>query len=107
MTILAPNSVQARDIASVVHPQTNLVTHLTQGPAVIERGEGIYIFDDSGEKFLDAAAGLWCASLGYASERLAKVAYEQMRRLGYYHLYRGATKESGVDLAEKLLTLAP
>ena len=50
---------------------------------------------------------MWCASLGYASERLARVAYEQMRKLGYYHLYRGTTNEAGVDLAEKLLQIAP
>ena len=107
MTYLAPNSIQARDIASLVHPQTNLLQHLEQGPQVIERGQGIYIWDDSGQQFLDAAAGLWCASLGYASERLAKVAYEQMRKLGYYHLYRGTSNEPGVDLAEKLLSIAP
>jgi 4-aminobutyrate--pyruvate transaminase len=74
---------------------------------VIERGEGIYVYDDSGARFLDAAAGLWCASLGYASERLARVAYEQMRRLGYYHLYRHTTHEPGVELAEHLLRIAP
>ncbi|MGE0224562.1 MAG: aminotransferase [Acetobacteraceae bacterium] len=107
MTYVAPNSVQARDIASIVHPQTNLVQHLEQGPMVIGRGQGCYIYDDSGTEFLDAAAGLWCASLGYASERLARVAYEQMRKLGYYHLYRGTTNEPGVDLAEKLLSIAP
>ncbi|MBN8872563.1 MAG: aminotransferase class III-fold pyridoxal phosphate-dependent enzyme [Rhodospirillales bacterium] len=107
MTYVAPNSIQARDIASVVHPQTNLVKHLADGPMVIERGRGCYVYDDNGTEFLDAAAGLWCASLGYASERLAKVAYEQMRKLGYYHLYRGTTNEAGVDLAEKLLSIAP
>lgn len=107
MTYVAPNSVQARDIASIVHPQTNLALHLEQGPAVIGRGQGCYIYDDNGTEFLDAAAGLWCASLGYASERLARVAYEQMRKLGYYHLYRGTTNEPGVDLAEKLLSIAP
>jgi 4-aminobutyrate--pyruvate transaminase len=101
------NSVQARDVASIVHPQTNLVAHLEQGPMVIERGQGCYIYDDTGTRYLDAAAGLWCASLGYASERLARVAYEQMRKLGYYHLYRGTTNEQGVDLAEKLLQIAP
>jgi 4-aminobutyrate--pyruvate transaminase len=104
---VAPNSVQARDIASIVHPQTNLVQHLEQGPMVIGRGQGCFIYDDNGTEFLDAAAGLWCASLGYASERLARVAYEQMRKLGYYHLYRGTTNEPGVDLAEKLLSIAP
>jgi 4-aminobutyrate--pyruvate transaminase len=107
MTYVAPNSIQARDIASLVHPQTNLVQHLEQGPMVIDRGRGIYVWDDSGQQFLDAAAGLWCASLGYANERLAKVAYEQMRKLGYYHLYRGTSNEPGVDLAEKLLSIAP
>ena len=107
MTYVAPNSIQARDIASIVHPQTNLALHMTQGPSVIERGQGCFIYDDSGTEFLDAAAGLWCASLGYASERLARVAYEQMRKLGYYHLYRGTTNEPGVDLAEKLLSIAP
>ena len=107
MTYLAPNSVQARDIASIVHPQTNLVTHLAEGPLVIGSGRGCFVTDDSGKEYLDAAAGLWCASLGYASERLARVAYEQMRKLGYYHLYRGTTNENGVDLAEKLLSIAP
>ena len=42
MTYVAPNSVQARDIASIVHPQTNLVQHLEEGPVVISRGQGIY-----------------------------------------------------------------
>jgi 4-aminobutyrate---pyruvate transaminase len=107
MTYAAPNSVQARDIASIVHPQTNLVAHLEQGPMVIERGQGCYVYDDQGTRFLDAAAGLWCASLGYASERLARVAYDQMRKLGSYHLYRGTTNQTGVDLAEKLLQIAP
>ena len=107
MTYVAPNSVQARDIASIVHPQTNLVQHLELGPMVIGRGDGCRIYDDNGTEYIDAAAGLWCASLGYASERLARVAYEQMRKLGYYHLYRGTTNEPGVDLAEKLLSIAP
>jgi len=102
-----PNSIQARDIASIIHPQTNLALHETRGPAVMQRGEGIYIYDDGENRFLDAAAGLWCASLGYASERLASVAYEQMRRMGYYHLYRHTSHAVAVELAERLLSLAP
>jgi len=107
MNHVIPNSVQARDIASLVHPQTNLAVHQEIGPQVMTGGSGISITDDSGQTFIDAAAGLWCASLGYASERLARVAYEQMRRMGYYHLYRHTTNENSVDLAEKLLQIAP
>jgi 4-aminobutyrate--pyruvate transaminase len=98
MTFAAPNSPQARDIASLIHPQTNLARHREQGPEVMARGEGVTVYDDSGQAFLDAAGGLWCASLGFANERLGRVAYEQMRRPGCYHLYRGPSNETCIEL---------
>jgi 4-aminobutyrate--pyruvate transaminase len=102
-----PNSIQARDIASLVHMQTNLRKHQSVGPLVITRGEGCRVWDDSGREHLEAVAGLWCASLGFGSERLARVAYEQMRSLGYYHLYRHSSNEPAIALAERLLAIAP
>jgi 4-aminobutyrate--pyruvate transaminase len=102
-----PNSIAARDVASLVHMQTNLRKHQQEGPLVIARGEGCRVFDDSGRDYIEAIAGLWCASLGFASERLAKVAYEQMRTLGYYHLYRHQSHEPAIALAEELLKMAP
>ena len=107
MTYVAPNSVQARDIASLVHPQTNLAAASRGRPGGDLARPGHLRVGRFGQQFLDGAAGLWCASLGFASERLARVAYEQMRTLGYSHLYRGTTNEPGVDLAEKLLQIAP
>ena len=102
-----PNSIEARDVASLVHMQTNLRRHQQEGPLVIARGEGCRVFDDSGRDYIEAVAGLWCASLGFGSERLAKVAYEQMRKLGYYHLYRHRSTEPAIELAETLLKIAP
>jgi len=103
-----PNSPEARDIASYIHPQTNPRAHRETGPAIIAKGEGIWVEDSEGKRALDASAGLWCASLGFsANERLARVAYDQMRRLGYYQTYRSASNDPTIDLAEKLLKLAP
>ncbi|HYY37375.1 MAG TPA: aminotransferase class III-fold pyridoxal phosphate-dependent enzyme, partial [Xanthobacteraceae bacterium] len=102
-----PNSIEARDVATLVHMQTNLRKHQSQGPHVIMRGQGCRVFDDSGRDYIDAVAGLWCASLGFGSERLARVAAEQMRTLGYYHLYRHRSNEPAVALAETLLKIAP
>lgn len=102
-----PNSLAARDIASVVHMQTNLRKHQQEGPLVIRRGNGCRIVDESGREYIEAVAGLWCASLGFDSERLAKVAYAQMRDLGYYHLYRHRSNEPAIELAERLLKIAP
>jgi 4-aminobutyrate--pyruvate transaminase len=103
-----PNSPEARDIASYIHPQTNPRMHQQTGPSIIAKGHGIWIEDSDGKRVLDAVAGLWCASLGFAAnERLARVAYDQMRKLGYYQTYRSASNDPTIDLTEKLLKLSP
>ena len=104
---MAANSAQARDIAYQVHPQTNLRLHQTEGPLVVERGEGPYVFDDTGRRYLEGMAGLWCASLGFSEERLAEAAYEQMKTLPYYHTFNGRSHPQSIDLAEKLIEIAP
>jgi 4-aminobutyrate--pyruvate transaminase len=104
---LRSNSLFARDVATLIHPQTNLRKHLESGPSIFTRGENVYVFDDAGTKYLEGAAGLWCASLGFGVERLAKVAYEQMRDIGYYHIYRSASHAPAIELADKLLEVAP
>lgn len=104
---MAANSAQARDIAYQVHPQTNLRLHQTEGPLVVERGEGAYVFDDTGRRYLEGMAGLWCASLGFSERRLAEAAYEQMKTLPYYHTFNGRSHPASIDLAEKLIEIAP
>jgi 4-aminobutyrate---pyruvate transaminase len=71
------------------------------------RGRGIEIVDAQGKSYIEGAAGSWCASLGFGSERLAKVAYEQMRDIGYYHIYRHSSLTPAIELASKLLDIAP
>jgi 4-aminobutyrate--pyruvate transaminase len=102
-----PNSLAARDIAYCVHPQTNLARHRDVGPLTITHGEGIHVVSDDGRRFIDTNSGLWCSSLGYANERLARAAYEQMRTLGAYHTFRHSTNEAVVLLSEKLVAMAP
>ena len=66
----APNSLAARDVAYAMHPYTNLALHEQRGPTVFTRGEGIYIWDDEGNQYLEGLAGLWCTSLGFSEQRL-------------------------------------
>ena len=60
-----PNSPEARDAASVIHPLTNLKTHLEKGPVVIDSGKGVWVKDIHGKDYIEGMAGLWCISLGY------------------------------------------
>ncbi len=102
-----PNSMAARDIAHVLHPYTNLVKHEAVGPLVIERGKGIYIYDDQGKEYIEGMSGLWCAGLGFSEASLVDAAIEQMRKLPYYHGFGHKTTGPVVELAEKLKTLSP
>ena len=106
MAVVA-NSPEARDIATLIHPQTDLKRHQEIGPTIVDRGEGVYIWDESGKRYIDGVAGLWCAALGRGNERLAKVAYERMMSLGFHHSFRHNSTTSAIDLAEKLIELAP
>ncbi len=105
---IMPNSAAARDVAYYIHPQTNLRRHAEVGPVIVSYGDGVHVVDENGNRYMETVAGLWCAALGFsANERIAKVAYEQMLKLGYYHTYRHTANESSIDLAEKLIQLAP
>jgi 4-aminobutyrate--pyruvate transaminase len=101
------NSAHARDIAYLVHQQTDLAAYQESGGTLMAKGEGIYVFDDQGRKYLEAMAGLWCASLGFSEKRLADAAYKQLLTLPYYHTFFAKGNLPSVDLAEKLVRMAP
>jgi 4-aminobutyrate--pyruvate transaminase len=104
---LRGNSNAARDIASHLHPYTNFKKHETEGPLTIVRGRGVHVIDDDGKEYIEGMAGLWSASLGFDNERLAKVAYDQLRQLPFYHSFNHRSHEPAINLAEKLLEMAP
>ena len=89
------------------HPITNLKSHLTEDVLILERGEGIYIFDKDGKKYIDGLAGLWCTSLGHGVTELADAAKDQMSKLGYSTLFASKSHEPAILLAEKLIEMSP
>ena len=97
----------ARDVEALLHPTTNLLTHRSVGPLVLERGEGIYVVDTSGKRYIEGLAGLWCTSLGYGNQELADAAHAQMSKLSFTHLFGGRSHEPAIELAEKIKALAP
>ena len=106
-TGFAPNSAAARDIEYYLHPFTNLKAHEENGPLIVNEGKGIYVYDDQGNEIIEGMSGLWCTSLGFGEERLAKAAYEQMLKLPYIQGFTHRSNEVAIDLAEKLISIAP
>ena len=99
--------LDAADLARVFHANTNLAELHRTGPLVLVRGEGVHVWDSHGRRYIEAIAGLWCAALGYGDEELARVAYEQTKKLSFGHFFSGRSHEPGVLLADKLVGMAP
>ena len=101
------NSPHARDIASVIHPYTNLVKHEEVGPLIITEGKGVFVRDLEGNEYVEGLAGLWCTALGFGNERLIQAAVAQMRKLPYSHTFFHRSTMPAIELAERLLAIAP
>ena len=90
-----------------LHSFTNLHEHAKSGPVIMERGDGVYLIDRDGNRYLDGMASLWCATLGYSEPRLIEAAHQQMCKLPYSHTFRGRSHEKLIELAEKLVAMTP
>jgi 4-aminobutyrate---pyruvate transaminase len=106
MNKLLSNS-QTRDAEALLHPYSNAVALRETGVQMIERGEGVRVFDEAGRPYIEAMAGLWCCGLGFGNAELVETAREQMSRLPYYHLFGGKSHEPAIELAEKIKAIAP
>ena len=101
------SNLAARDVETLVHPYTNLASFRETGPLIIERAQGVYVYDTEGKPYIEGMAGLWCTALGYGNEELVGVAAEQMRKLSFAHLFTGRSHDPAIELAEKLKEIAP
>lgn len=101
------NSLAHADITTTLHPYTDGRAHELQGPMIIDRGKGIYIYDDAGKEYIEGLAGLWSVAVGFDEPRLVKVAAEQMAKLPYYHTFSHKSHEPSIRLAEKIVEMTP
>ncbi|HEX2020964.1 MAG TPA: aspartate aminotransferase family protein [Aurantimonas sp.] len=102
-----PNSIEGRDIAFHLHSYTNARQHEAVGPIVIDRGEGVFVTDTDGNRYVEAMAGLWSVAVGFGEKRLVEAASRQMAQLNYYHTFSHKSHGPAIELAERLVAMAP
>jgi adenosylmethionine-8-amino-7-oxononanoate aminotransferase len=100
-------SLVALDRAHLVHPVANWRGHEQRGATVLQSGRGAWLRDLEGRELLDAFAGLWCVNIGYGHESVVEAAARQMRKLPYATGYFSYSSEPAIELAAKLVEIAP
>ena len=100
-----PDHLAHSDVAYQLHSYTNAVQHRDIGPCIMDRGNGIHVYDTAGKEYIEGMAGLWSVAVGFSEPRLARVAHEQMQRLPFYHTFSHKSNVPSIELAEKLIGL--
>jgi adenosylmethionine-8-amino-7-oxononanoate aminotransferase len=85
---------------------TRMAAYDTAPVPIIERGEGSYIWDTNGKKYLDALSGLFTVQVGHGRQELAQAAYDQAGKLAFFPIWSYA-HPTAVELADRLAALAP
>ncbi|WP_095590570.1 aminotransferase [Actibacterium ureilyticum] len=103
----APNSWESRAEASSFYGFTDLPSVRERGTVVLTHGEGPYVVDVHGRRYLDANSGLWNMVAGFDHPGLTKAAQDQYARFPGYHAFFGRMSDQTVMLSEKLVAVSP
>ncbi|KND61548.1 Adenosylmethionine-8-amino-7-oxononanoate aminotransferase [Candidatus Burkholderia verschuerenii] len=95
------------DRQHLIHPVINYRAHEARGVTVLDSAHGVYLRDIEGRELLDAFSGLWCVNTGYGHASIVEVAAKQMAKLPYATGYFHFGSEPAIELAAKLVELAP
>ncbi|TNF88954.1 MAG: aminotransferase [Gammaproteobacteria bacterium] len=91
-----------------VHSFADLWALRQQGETtVISRGEGVHVYDASGNRFLDGIGGLWCVNVGHGRDEIIDAIAAQMRELDYYSTFYNLTHPLASELSQKVTSMAP
>ncbi|MDX1609156.1 MAG: adenosylmethionine--8-amino-7-oxononanoate transaminase [Halofilum sp. (in: g-proteobacteria)] len=95
-----------RDLSVVWHPCTQMKDHESWPPIPFARGEGVYLEDYEGNRYIDAVSSWWVNLFGHANPRINAAIADQLERVEHV-MMAGFTHEPVVQLSERLVALTP
>ncbi len=105
--VLSAKDIWRKDRDHLLHPWTHFDSFRDEGSLAVASGEGCYIVDTEGRRYLDANGGLWCNNIGLGRKDMAAAIAEQVERLAYSNTFSDMTSVTAAELAAKLAEIAP
>lgn len=94
------------DLHLIWHPFTQMKDYMKEVPLIIERGEGSYLIDTFGKKYLDGISSLWVTLHGHRKKEIDEAIRNQLERVAHSTLL-GLSNVSAIELANELVEIAP
>src|SRR3954465_9875571 len=101
-----PARLVADDKAYVWHPFTQMADYLRDEPLIVERGEGSYLIDTEGRRYLDGVSSLWVTVHGHRKAAIDAAIVDQLGRIAHSTLL-GISNVPAVELARRLAAPPP
>jgi len=89
-----------------IHPWDDIVKLGNNERTVVDKGDGVYVYDSDGKRLLDGPAGMWCVNIGHGREEMARAVYDQIMQLPYTSPWSVATGPAA-KFSEVLAAEAP
>lgn len=83
------------------------MTTVQHQPFIVDRGEGVYVYDEEGKRYLDAGASLWYMNVGYGRDEILDAMDAQARKLPAFHTFYDYATRPPLELADRIAGLAP
>lgn len=100
------NSYQKKDLQYIWHPCSQMKDYEELPPIVIERGEGCYLYDVEGNKYLDCISSWWTNLFGHSNKRINKALQDQISDIEHV-IFANFSNKPAIELAEKLVKITP
>ena len=103
------DDLAAWDAAHFLHPTTHIANHAKgiMAGRIVTGGEGSYIVDRDGNRFLDGFAALYCVNAGYGRTEIADAIAKQAHELAFFHTFGGHSNEPAIRLSKMVMDRAP
>ena len=95
-----------RDLKNIWHPCTQMKEHESKPPLLIEKGDGIYLIDRNGKRYIDVISSWWVNLFGHNHPHLNKAIKNQLDQMAHV-MFAGITHAPAINLAETLVELTP
>ena len=95
--------IKALNAKQLWHPMGHPGDLQSNAPTIIDRAEGVRIFDIDGHETIDAVGGLWCANLGYSNDVVKQAISDQLFKLPYYSAFAGTSNAPAIEAAERVI----
>ena len=93
-------------VGALWHPFADM-SAVDDREVVIVRGEGVWLYDEDGRRYLDGASSLWYANVGHGRPEIREAIDAQLRELETFHVFGDVANRPALTLAERLASLAP